>query len=130
MLPNAATSTGKRLTREDVMDVREVAALLRLAPSTVFDYARRGLLPAHRLGRRWIFLREELDAAVRSVPRTDTAPAPTDRTDKADQSAAERPEPDQQPPASQPTKARRETLKRYPRVVPDDHSSVQGRLFT
>ncbi len=62
------TSTHPRLTREDVLDGRDVAELLHLPISTVLEYARRGLLPGHKLGRRWIFLRDEIEAAVRSQP--------------------------------------------------------------
>jgi excisionase family DNA binding protein len=54
------------LTRDDVLDGRDVAELLHLPISTVLEYARRGLLPARKLGRRWIFLRDELEAAVRT----------------------------------------------------------------
>ncbi len=61
-------STRPRLTREDVLDGRDVAELLHLPISTVLEYARRGLLPGHKLGRRWIFLRDEIEAAVRSRP--------------------------------------------------------------
>jgi hypothetical protein len=57
-----------RLTREDVLDVRDVAELLHLPISTVLEYARRGLLPGRKLGRRWIFLRDEIEVAVRGRP--------------------------------------------------------------
>jgi excisionase family DNA binding protein len=57
-----------RLTREDVLDGGDVAELLHLPLSTVLEYARRGLLPGHKLGRRWIFLRDEIEAAVRCRP--------------------------------------------------------------
>jgi excisionase family DNA binding protein len=56
------------LTRDDVLDGRDVAELLHLPISTVLEYARRGLLPGHKLGRRWIFLRDEIAAAVREQP--------------------------------------------------------------
>jgi hypothetical protein len=39
--------------------------LLHLPISTVLEYARRGLLPGHKLGRRWVFLRDEVEVAVR-----------------------------------------------------------------
>jgi hypothetical protein len=61
---SASISTHPRLTREDVLDGREVAELLHLPISTVLEYARRG----HKLGRRWIFLRDEIEAAVRGRP--------------------------------------------------------------
>jgi excisionase family DNA binding protein len=57
-----------RLTREDVLDGRAVAELLHLPISTVLEYARRGVLPGRKLGRRWIFLRDEVEAAVRQAP--------------------------------------------------------------
>lgn len=64
----ALTPVRPPLTREDVLDGREVAELLHLPVSTVLEFARRGLLPAHKLGRRWIFLRDEVEAAVRGHP--------------------------------------------------------------
>lgn len=70
------------------------------AKSRSFDYARRGVIPGHKLGRRWVFLHDELDEALRSAPRSEvSSPAP-------------------QPPGSQaPVRAKR-TLKRYPGAVP------------
>ncbi|MGI8800832.1 MAG: helix-turn-helix domain-containing protein [Solirubrobacteraceae bacterium] len=61
-------STPPQLTRETVLDGRAVAELLHLPISTVLEYARRGVIPAHKLGRRWIFIRDEIDAAVRGAP--------------------------------------------------------------
>lgn len=49
------------LTRADVMTAREVADLLRIPVSTVYELARRGQLPASRLGRTWRFLRPRLE---------------------------------------------------------------------
>jgi excisionase family DNA binding protein len=48
------------LTRADVLTAREVGDLLRLPPSTVYELARRGLIPAHRVGRAWRFIRQEI----------------------------------------------------------------------
>lgn len=62
----APTHVSPRLTREDVLDGRQVADLLHMPISTVLEYARRGLLPARKLGRRWIFLRDEIESAVRA----------------------------------------------------------------
>lgn len=59
------TPSHPKLTREDVLDGRDVAELLNLPISTVLEYARRGLLPARKLGRRWIFLCDEIETAVR-----------------------------------------------------------------
>ena len=49
------------LTREEVMTAREVADLLRMPTSTVYELARKGVLPASRLGRTWRFLRPRLE---------------------------------------------------------------------
>ena len=49
------------LTRDEVMTAREVADLLRMPTSTVYELARRGVLPARRLGRTWRFLRPRLE---------------------------------------------------------------------
>ena len=60
---------GMRITREDVLTVSDVAALLDLKPYTVKEYARRGILPGRKLGRTWRFLRPELEEAIRHLPR-------------------------------------------------------------
>ena len=60
---------GMRITREDVLTVSDVAALLDLEPYTVKEYARRGILPGRKLGRTWRFLRPELEEAIRQLPR-------------------------------------------------------------
>ena len=57
------------ITREDVLTVADVAALLDLKPYTVKEYARRGILPGRKLGRTWRFLRPELEAAITHLPR-------------------------------------------------------------
>ena len=52
------------LTRTDVLSTTEVAELLGIPRSTVYELARRGDLPARRVGRRWLFLRERVAAAI------------------------------------------------------------------
>ena len=61
------------ITREDVLTVADVAALLDLKPYTVKEYARRGLLPGRKLGRTWRFLRPELEEAIRHLPSAQEA---------------------------------------------------------
>lgn len=58
------------ITREDVLPVSDVAALLDL-PYTVNEYARRGILPGRKLGRTWRFLRPELEDAIKRLPKPD-----------------------------------------------------------
>jgi excisionase family DNA binding protein len=100
-----------RLTRDDVLDAHEVANLLGLPISTALDYARRGLLPGHKIGRRWIFLRDEIEAAVRCAPAHFTAPAPHKSPPEATQARA------------------RTSPKRYPQAVPSAPPASQPTLF-
>ncbi|MGH2781359.1 MAG: helix-turn-helix domain-containing protein [Thermoleophilaceae bacterium] len=59
-----ATPAPRPLTRTDVLSTSEVADLLGIPRSTVHELARRGELPARRVGRRWLFLRDLLAAAI------------------------------------------------------------------
>jgi excisionase family DNA binding protein len=93
-----------------VLDARQVAELLHLPISTALDFARRGVLPAHKIGRRWIFLRDEIEIGVRDAPN---------------RSAVSRPQP---PGQITPTKTDRH-IKRYPEAVPSNAASVQTQLF-
>lgn len=54
------------LTRDEVMTAREVAELLKMPVSTIYQLARRGDLPARRLGRTWRFLRPRLEELLGS----------------------------------------------------------------
>jgi excisionase family DNA binding protein len=74
--PNLPRSTPERfsqepaaklgLTRDEVMTAREVAELLKMPVSTIYQLARRGELPASRLGRTWRFLRPRLEELLAS----------------------------------------------------------------
>jgi excisionase family DNA binding protein len=58
--------TRRPLTRADVMTAAEVAKLLALPRSTVYELARRGDLPSARLGRTIRFVRDEVEERLRS----------------------------------------------------------------
>lgn len=60
-------SPRRRITREDVMTAAEVAQLLALPKSTIYDLARRGELPCARLGRTVRFLRDDVEARLRGA---------------------------------------------------------------
>lgn len=64
-VPETITSLDVRprsgLTRDEVLTAREVANLLKMPVSTIYQLARRGELPASRLGRTWRFLRPRLE---------------------------------------------------------------------
>ena len=54
------------LTRDEVMTAGEVADLLHLPVSTVYYLARRGEIPACRLGRAWRFVRPRIEELLGS----------------------------------------------------------------
>ena len=100
-----------RLTEIDVLEAGEVAELLHMPLSTVLDFARRGVIPGHKLGRRWIFLRDEIEASVREAPSRGEAPALA----RSEAMAAATPA--------------RNRPRRYPRPVPSSDRAAQPRLF-
>ena len=62
-----------RLTANDVMTARDVARLLHAPVSTVEDWARRGILPSVKIGRRRLYIRQNIETAL-------TGPAGEDRS--------------------------------------------------
>ena len=54
----------------EYLNAQEAADLLRIHAKRVQKLARDGLLPAARVGRKWLFRREELEALVRPKPET------------------------------------------------------------
>jgi excisionase family DNA binding protein len=57
-------SINGRLTAEDVLTGKDVARLLHAPVSTVEDWARRGILPSVKIGRRRLYLRQEIEATL------------------------------------------------------------------
>jgi excisionase family DNA binding protein len=55
---------GVSLARADLLTADEVAELLQLRPSTVQDYARRGIIPSFKLGRFRRFVRADVEATL------------------------------------------------------------------
>lgn len=63
--PRPMSSTDRRpLTASDVMTAAEVAALLRVPRSTVEDWARRGIVPSKKVGRRRLYVRSRIEALL------------------------------------------------------------------
>jgi excisionase family DNA binding protein len=62
---DTSPSLRRHITRADVMTATEVAGLLALPKSTVYELARRGELPCARLGRTVRFLRDDVEARLR-----------------------------------------------------------------
>lgn len=46
----------------EVMDIRQCAAYLGISPDSLYKYACSGFVPAFKLGNRWRFKRELIDA--------------------------------------------------------------------
>src|ERR1700733_10001690 len=53
-----------RLTADDVMTARDLARLLHAPVSTVEDWARRGILPSVKIGRRRLYIRQNIERAL------------------------------------------------------------------
>lgn len=58
---------------KETLDLESVAALFQAEPDTVAQYARTGELPGTRIGKGWIFLREDALAFLRERIARDTA---------------------------------------------------------
>ncbi len=53
---------GRRpLAAADVMTAAEVAELLHVSKSTVEDWARRGIVPSKKVGRRRLYIRSKIE---------------------------------------------------------------------
>lgn len=55
----------ERKVKREVLNVREAAELLGFNPYTIREKARRGEIPAKKVGRQWRFLRSALLAHLR-----------------------------------------------------------------
>lgn len=51
---------------EQLMTAEEVAEYLRVRLTTVYEWAKKGKIPAARVGRLWRFRREEIETWVRN----------------------------------------------------------------
>jgi len=56
----------------DTLSVDQAAALLHVHPRRIRNLARAGKLPAVRVGRRWLFQRERLEAMLGAATETKT----------------------------------------------------------
>jgi excisionase family DNA binding protein len=55
------------LTALDVMTSAEVGELLKEPVKTVEAWARAGLIPGHKIGKRWKFIRAEVESTLLSA---------------------------------------------------------------
>jgi hypothetical protein len=52
-------------TAEETLDLQGVATLFKAEPETIAQYARSGELPGTKMGKSWVFLREDALAFLR-----------------------------------------------------------------
>ncbi|MEW6228459.1 MAG: helix-turn-helix domain-containing protein [Bacillota bacterium] len=71
-LVRAATDLGEY---PEIMNVEEVADLLRVSTQTVYNLTRKGELPATKVGREWRFSREKIMKKLASEFSTEISPA-------------------------------------------------------
>jgi excisionase family DNA binding protein len=57
------------LPRVEIYTVPEVAALLGIGRCMAYDLVRQGVIPAKRLGRRWIVPRARFNAWLNEQPQ-------------------------------------------------------------
>jgi excisionase family DNA binding protein len=61
---DAHVTLGRPLSAADVLTAREVAALLHVPRSTVEHWARMGIVPSKKVGRRRIYVRSRIEALL------------------------------------------------------------------
>jgi len=59
----------REVARSLAFSVKEACEFSSLGRTTIYKYLKDGLIPAHKCGRRTIFLRDELEQALKSLPR-------------------------------------------------------------
>jgi excisionase family DNA binding protein len=64
------TAGGGGLTADDVMTASDVARLLHTPVSTIEDWARRGILPSVKIGRRRLYIRQNIEAELTGKAET------------------------------------------------------------
>jgi excisionase family DNA binding protein len=64
MSAQPAPAERSSLTAADVMTAAEVAALLHAPRSTVEHWARMGIVPSKKVGRRRIYVRSRIEALL------------------------------------------------------------------
>lgn len=65
--PSPSRSTA--VTNDEVLTIKEVAALLKLAEKTVYSMAQQGEIPAFKVRGQWRIRRSELDRWIDKQPR-------------------------------------------------------------
>lgn len=58
------------MSNEEVLKLKDVAALLKVGEKTVYSMAQTGELPAFKVRGQWRFSRKDIDAWIEQQKRT------------------------------------------------------------
>ncbi|MFH0726660.1 MAG: helix-turn-helix domain-containing protein [Pseudomonadota bacterium] len=67
------------MQHEEVIKLKDVAALLKVGEKTVYSMAQSGELPAFKVRGQWRFSRKDIDAWIEQQKRTTQDFAQSDR---------------------------------------------------
>ena len=59
------------MSQDEVLTLKEVAALLKIAERTAYMMVQRGDLPGFKVGGQWRFKRKDIDAWMEEQKRVD-----------------------------------------------------------
>jgi len=54
---------------EELLNSKQVAAILDMSPDTVNEFARKNILPAFKKGKQWRFRRRDISIFYKKQPR-------------------------------------------------------------
>ena len=58
--------SNKQIANERYLTVQDICVYLNVTDETVYCWIKDSDIPAHRVGRRWMFDRDELDSWIKS----------------------------------------------------------------
>jgi len=58
-------------TMAQILTVKELAKYLKLTEVTIYKYVKEGNIPAHRVGSRWRFDKDQIDEMLRREEESD-----------------------------------------------------------
>ena len=54
---------------EELLNSKQVAAILDMSPDTVNEFARKNILPAFKKGKQWRFRRRDISVFYKNQPK-------------------------------------------------------------
>jgi excisionase family DNA binding protein len=59
------------MATKEILTTDEAAEFLSLTPYTIREYAKKGIIPARKVGKSWRFIKADLLAWLRGKEQTD-----------------------------------------------------------